>query len=117
MESTLFCRDTDDHGRSESRRIGAGDMTVDVPVCIELLLDASGNCGVCGNGRRRRPVPLQMDDDREALDMLGGVSRMPSMTWSISSTSASIETEEALPLRAASAGLLILLHDTQMGQG
>ena len=37
-----------------------------------------------------------MDDDREASDMLGGASRMSSMTWSISSTSASIETEEAL---------------------
>lgn len=47
--------------------------------------------------------------------MLGDASRMPSMTWSISSTSASIETEEALPLLAASTGLFILLHDTQMG--
>ena len=56
-----------------------------------------------------------MDDDREASDMLGGASRMSSMTWSISSTSASIETEEALSRLAASAGPLILLHDTHTG--
>ena len=47
--------------------------------------------------------------------MLGGASRMSSMTWSISSTSASIETEEALSRLAASAGPLILLHDTHTG--
>ena len=47
--------------------------------------------------------------------MLGGASRMPSMAWSISSTSASIETEEALSRLAASAGPLILLHDTHTG--
>ena len=56
-----------------------------------------------------------MDDDREASDMLGGASRMPSMAWSISSTSASIETEEALPCLAASARPFILLHDTHTG--
>ena len=58
-----------------------------------------------------------MDDDREASDMLGGASRMPSMAWSISSTSASIETEEALPCLAASARPFILLHDTHTGSG
>ena len=47
--------------------------------------------------------------------MLGGASRMSSMTWSISSTSASIETEEALPRLVASAGPFILLLDTPTG--